>query len=417
MELTRVLVNREIHTGEGEEGAFYQGDAALVLPSLLETYAGKAQCVYLDPPFATGKKFEMRVRVGEKDWKTSKPSLTLTAYEDNLERENYLEMMRAVLTGARALLTEDGVLFLHIDYRMSARLRLMMDEIFGEENLLNEIIWTYQSGGRSLKYFSRKHDTILFYRKNEKYYFDIHATGYPRGERRANHMKKHVDADGRVYRSIRSGGKVYTYYEDDPVYPSDVWTDISHLQQRDYQRTGYDTQKPLKLLTRILQCATRPGDLAVDLFAGSGTTLEAAWRLGRRFIGVDKGALSLHVARARLLGANVQYRMIPSEGAPEVAADGFSGVGYYHLTMRAYQPETGLLARTFSGLDALDSWAAGYLRDGAFHVMAQASRSHAQPALPAELRLPVLSGEPALRVSDVLGRSFYYRIDPSTLTM
>jgi len=88
-------------------------------------------------------------------------------------------------------------------------------------------------------------------------------------------MKKHVDSDGRVYRSIKTGGKVYTYYDDEPVYASDVWTDLSHMQQKDPLRTGYDTQKPSELLTRIISCATKPGDTVADLFAGSGTTVVA----------------------------------------------------------------------------------------------------------------------------------------------
>src|SRR5690606_30562996 len=106
-------------------------------------------------------------------------------------------------------------------------------------NFMNEIIWCYKSGGRSTRYYPRKHDTILFYRKSAKVFFDIYAVGRPRGPEKRNHMKRYIDEDGRVCFSIRSAGKVYTYYEDTPVFPSDVWDDIEHLQQKDSERVGY----------------------------------------------------------------------------------------------------------------------------------------------------------------------------------
>ena len=150
--------------------------------------------------------------------------------------------MRRVLEASKKLLTGDGMLFLHVDYREHANLRLLADEIFGEENLINEIIWAYESGGRSKNFFARKHDIILLYAATKEY--DLHiedAAALMAGDKK-NHMARGVDEDGRSYRYITSGGKTYRYYDDEPVPPSDVWTDISHLQQRDPQRTGYETQ-------------------------------------------------------------------------------------------------------------------------------------------------------------------------------
>ena len=122
----------------------------------------------------------------------------------------------------------------------------------------------------------------------------------PPTEPRSNHMRRHVDPDGRVYRSIRANGRVYTYYDDDPVYPGDVWTDISHLQQKDPERTGYATQKPVKLLDRLLRPIVQPGDLVCDLCCGSGTTLVAAQALGCRVLGVDCSPEALMTARSRI---------------------------------------------------------------------------------------------------------------------
>ncbi|MEF9973192.1 MAG: site-specific DNA-methyltransferase [Clostridia bacterium] len=411
MELDQVPTRCERQLGEGAPGTFYLGDVVALLAELVQKYAGQVQTVYMDPPFLTGKKFSMRMKVGEKDWKAGTASLVQTAYMDNLEKDEYFRMMRAVLEAVHEMLSPTGLLFLHIDYRAHPHFRLMLDEIFGEENLLNEIVWAYQTGGRARKHFSRKHDTILFYRKGARYYFDLKSTGEVKPDTRTNHMKKHVDPDGRVYRSIRSGGKVYTYYDDDPVYPSDVWDDVSHLQQKDPQRTGYDTQKPLRLLERIIRCSSRPGDLVMDLFAGSGTTLEAAHALGRRFVGVDQSLLSLYVIRRRLCGAPVEYHAGDCPGAPIVSARALIGVGYYEVELTAFQMEKGVAVRVMSDFEALDNWSVGYLRDGAYCPLAQEWRARSAPALTLKLRLPVLTGTPVLRVGDVLGRYFYYGLD------
>ena len=180
-------------------------------------------------------------------------------------------------------------------------------------------------------------------------------------------MRRHVDPDGRVYRSIRSGGRVYTYYDDDPVPPTDVWDDVSHLQQRDPQRTGYDTQKPLALLERIVRCASREGELVFDPFAGSGTTLEAACRLGRRFLGVDKCPLVPNILRRRLEGAPWELLLRGRYGRRALATvDVLRGVGFYHFDASAIMPMP---------WEMLDNWALGYLQ-GEEIARALAGRAH-----------------------------------------
>ena len=410
MRLTRVDLWREHQLGKGPAGEMRLGEARALLGELTGQYAGKVQLIYLDPPFLSDEQYTMRVRVGEKEWRTGSGTLVQPAYDDRMDEGEYLDMMRAVLSGARELLTDTGVIYLHVDWRMHARLRILMDELFGEQNFLNEIIWSYQSGGRARRFFSRKHDVILFYRKTKKYFFDIDAVQISRTDSRRNHMKRHVDADGRVYRSIKSGGKIYTYYDDDPAYPGDVWDDVSHLQQKDPQRTGYDTQKPLSLLTRIVRCASRPGDLVMDLFAGSGTTLEAARLEGRRFVGVDMSPLSHQTVRKRLMGAQMLFEAPPSDGEPAVRCSVLPGVGFYELSLDGFALETGLVPRVLNGLDAVDNWGAGYIRGGAFHLMTREERTMKSPALSGQLSLPVFEGTPVVRVGDVLGRNFYYAL-------
>ena len=408
----RVHVSREALMGGGVMGELFLGDSLELADKLTGKYGGRVQCVYLDPPFFTGDMFNMRVRVGEREWKSGAGSLALSAYSDKWnDRGQYLAAMRGLLELARELMSDTGVIFLHVDFRMQAHLRLLMDEIFGENNFLNEIIWTYQTGGRARKYFSRKHDVILFYRKSASYRFYMENVPISRTDARRNHMKRQVDKDGRVYRTIRSGGKVYKYYDDDPVYPGDVWDDVSHLQQKDPQRTGYDTQKPLKLLERIVLCSTQPGDIVCDLTCGSGTTLEAAAINGRNFVGVDMSRLAINTARRRLIGNRVNLNQPASEGEPELDMEVITGVGNYECDLRAFRIEPGFGEREFSGLDAVNSWSGGYINDDAFYAYVHDMRSKQHPKLDAHLSIPVWDGRPAVRIEDVYGRTFYYTLD------
>lgn len=408
-----VKITRENHSGSESKGLFLLSDVIEGLDTLLETHAEQIKLIYLDPPFLTGDRFVMHVRVGESEWKASKGSLELETFYDIANRETFLEMMHAVLTRCRQLLRSDGMLFLHIDYRTHPYLRLMLDEIFGEDNFLNEIIWVYQSGGRSLRHFSRKHDVILFYRKSAQYDFNVEEVMAPPTEPRSNHMRRHVDPDGRVYRSIKTNGRVYTYYDDDPVAPTDVWSDLAHLQQKDPERTGYDTQKPLSLLERIVKCGSRAGETVLDPFAGSSTTLEAAKRCGRNFIGIDRCPMALNIARKRLFGAEYALVYPPFEGAPLCRISAVPGVGFYHVTLEAFDLEEGYLGRKFEALDGVDNWSVGYLRDGEYQAYSEFARSKRTPALENALDAPAYSGQLAVCINDVGGRSFCYEIDPA----
>jgi len=415
MALRSIGAQTEIHAGRGDavKGLFCLGDAAERLEALLPEYEGRIKLVYMDPPFMTGDRFYMRVRVGEEEWRRGRGSLTLETFSDRMSRQQYLDMLRGVLSLCRRLLSDEGMIFVHIDYRTHPHVRLLMDELFGEENLLNEIIWVYQSGGRSVRHFSRKHDVILFYRKSARYDFNIDAVKAVPTQPRPNHMRRHVDPDGRVYRSIRTNGRVYTYYDDEPVAPTDVWQDLSHLQQKDPERTGYDAQKPLALLDRIVRCASRPGEWVLDPFAGSGTTLEAAKRLGRPFIGVDRCPLTVNIARRRLCGAS--YRIVSdaaSDGnVPACEASVRAGVGFYHVQLESFDAEIPGMPGGAGPLDAVDNWSVGYLKPDGYHVMAEYARSRQKGALCGELAVPAYEGELAICVADVTGRSFYYALE------
>lgn len=306
------MQNRIFPAGEeypfGGAGRFILSTIQAAEEELRRNYTEKIDLIYIDPPFGTGDGFSVKLPgIREK--------VKIPAYNDNLDTASYLAMMRTVLTLCHDLLKDTGSIYVHIDYRMSARIRLMLDDIFGESCFQNEIIWAYKSGGRSIRHYSRKHDNILFYRKSAKAYFDISSVGVPRGPMKRNNMKRTVDENGKLCFSIRSGGKTYTYYEDTPVYPSDVWADIEHMHQRDPERTGYATQKPEALLRRIISASCPEGGLVADFFGGSGTTAAVAAKLNRRYITVDASPASLGIIRKRLLSAGRDASLIKQSSA------------------------------------------------------------------------------------------------------
>ena len=415
MQLRQVNIWREEQAGKGPGSEMRVGDVRALLPGLIEQYASQAQVVYLDPPFRTGQVFSMRARVGEKEWKSGAGSLVQAVYRDDMERGAYMEMMRDVLTGARELLSDSGVIYVHVDYHMYAYIRLLMDEIFGESNFLNEIIWSYQTGGRARRFFSRKHDVILFYRKGRKYYFNLEGVPVSRLDTRRNHMKRHVDADGRVYRSIKSGGKIYTYYDDEPAFPGDVWDDVSHLQQKDPQRTGYDTQKPVRLLERIIKCSTQEGDLVCDLFAGSGTTAVAAANLNRRFLCVDQSPLAVAVAGKRLSQstlsrpAGVCYDVEAPCGEDDcfVEAEVFPAITSYTVHLMSFDSVQAREAGV-KGLDAVDHWSAGFVQGDVYRSCVASVRTATTPQLQTTMEMPVCAGEPCIMIVDIWGSRRFY---------
>lgn len=400
----QVSVSREV-TGAGESLLLW-GDGAADQPAL-QPYMGRVQAVYIDPPFMTGDSFNRRRRYGAKGWRTGNPSVSLPAYEDRFkDREAYLMLLRGLVQQAHRLLNKTGVLCLHLDWRMAAYARMVCDEVFGEKRFLNEIIWAYESGGRAKRYFSRKHDVILLYAKTRQYRFDLTRVPLERADVRRNHMRRGVDEQGRSYRSIRSGGKVYRYYEDQPVYPGDVWSDISHLQQRDPERTGYATQKPLRLLERLLRPLVKPGDLVCDLCCGSGTTLAVAQELGCAFVGVDKSAQALMVARSRLRQENVTLLCPSSSDAALLEGALEDGV----LLLTDFRARHSAFPATEQIFDRLESWSVGYETPAGMVALQHFQRTVKQPELPLMCFLLELPGPLMVATVDAAGTRRVYRM-------
>ena len=399
-----MMVNNIEVTGEqhpsGGPGEFHLGRSEELLAQLIKSHQGAVQLIYLDPPFGTGDLFRMQI---------GRANIERPAYSDVLTGEKYLQFMKPILTGCRDLLNATGSLYLHVDYRMAAPLKLMLDEIFGEKNFMNEIIWMYRSGGRSTRHFSRKHDTILFYRKSRNSYFNIEEAGIPRGPERRNHMKRSIDEKGRVTYSIRSGGKLYQYHEDTLVYPSDVWTDIEHLHQRDPERNGYATQKPEALLKRILAVSSRPGDLVADLFSGSGTTAAVAAQMHRRFLVCDSSPFALYALRKRLTSLYNPVNLLE----PAQPLDVFFPASAPQATVAASctAREDGLICMVDEYEETNSSplvyCALGQVINGIFHPAA----STYTPTLPLTLSMHGGFGLPVLQTVDAEGRQGFWSLD------
>ena len=392
----QVRVTREVF-GNGEN-LLVCGNV-MKLPEEIRALAGKVQCVYADPPFMTGDHFDRSRPYGTKGWKSGSPAVKIPAFEDRFMSERqYVRLLNKIISEARELLSDTGVFYLHLDWRMAARGRLICDKVFGAEQFLNEIIWAYESGGRSKKTFSRKHDTVLMYAKTKKYRFDITRVPLDRQSKRRNHMARGIDENGRLYSYIRSNGKEYRYYDDEPVYPGDVWTDISHLQQRDPERTGYATQKPLKLLDRLLLPVTKPGDRVVDLCCGSGTALEAAQQLQCRFAGLDLNPEAIAVCQNRLKPENLTV-ICPCGGKAALLAehDAESGcftIGGLEVSHEAFPAHT-------TPMDNLESWETGEIRDGVFYADRSFRRSFRYPELQQTLKTD--RKIPAVMTTDACG--------------
>lgn len=244
-----------------------------------------------------------------------------------------------------------------------------------------------------------------------------------RNESRSNHMRRAVDENGRSYRAIMSGGKEYRYYDDEPAYPGDVWDDISHLQQKDPQRTGYETQKPLKLLERIVSCSSQEGDLICDLFAGSGTSAVAAAGLNRRFLCVDQSPLRLRRRANGWRRARRASRWIsPSTWKRRAAADDcaveaevFPAISSYTVRLISFENEAAQAAG-ISGLDAVDQWSCGFVQGDTYRPCAASVRSVATPALAATLEMPVCAGEPVHHDCGYLGQEKVLSAQEKVLT-
>lgn len=347
------------------------GDNKLILSSLKNgpirdeiEKAGGIKLIYIDPPFDVGADFSMDIEIGDETF-TKRPNvLEELAYRDTWGRgaDSFIAMIYERLAVMRDLLATDGSIYVHCDWRVSGFMRLVLDELFGPKNFINEIIWkrtsAHSDAKQGARFYGKQHDTIYYYRRSERFIFNTLFTEYDASYLESNYNL--VEPDGRRYKSTdltaaKPGGdtsyewkgkkpasgrywayskenmiafeqknlihysgtglpRLKQYLDEMPgVSLQDLWNDISPVQSgaRSNERLDYPTQKPETLLERIIRASSNENDIVADFFCGSGTTLAVAEKLGRKWIGSDLGKFAIHTTRKRMIGVQ---RSMKEEG-------------------------------------------------------------------------------------------------------
>lgn len=262
-----------------------------------EQFREKINLIYVDPPFFSKADYNMQVKISTKCLEgTSK--IKQIVYTDTWKEgiESYLRMICIRLFMMRDLLAEGGCIWMHLDWHVVHYVKILMDEVFGMDNFINEVIWNYKSGGTSNKRFARKHDTLLFYGKSENYYFNAQKEkSYNRGFKpyRFKGVEEFQDEVG--WHTL--------------VNMKDVWQ-VDMVGRTSSERTGYATQKPEILLERVLKSCTKEGDICADFFGGSGTLAVTANKMKRNWITCDVGNNAISGIRKRALQREAEFTVL-----------------------------------------------------------------------------------------------------------
>lgn len=327
----------------------FWGDNLQVMSHLLKEYRGKVQLIYIDPPFDSRADYKKQIKIKNKTAMSDAMSFEEKQYSDIWTNDEYLQFMYERIILIRELLSDTGMLFLECDPTRGHYIKVILDEVFGQENFVNQVIWkrTFSHGdmGQGAKHLGRLHDNIFMYRKSSNLKMNTVYTPY--SEKYINDFYKYTDEQGRRYRLVsllgpggaakgnpyyeflgvsrywvHSKAKMQELYEkgiivqtkpgavpqkkryldEAPGVPlQDIWVDISAVQGGALENQNYPTQKPEALLDRIIRTASNPGDIVFDCFMGSGTTQAVAMKLGRKFIGADINLGSIQTTTKRLI--------------------------------------------------------------------------------------------------------------------
>jgi site-specific DNA-methyltransferase (adenine-specific) len=270
------------------------GDNLAIMSALLPEYEGRINLIYADPPFFTNRKYPARIGRGEDSRKPGEWALA-EGYPDHWpDLDTYLDFLYPRLELMHRLLSPNGTLYLHLDWHVNSYARLLLDEIFGHDHLLNEIVWTYHGPSPIRRAFNRKHDTILVYVKGDDFTFNADAVREPYHPSTIQTFKASPKAGFGKMPDLERG-KV----------PEDWWY-FPVVARLHNERTGYPTQKPESLLERIVLASSNKGDLVADFFCGSGTTPLVAARLKRKFIASDIILRAIHTTRQRLAASSIE---------------------------------------------------------------------------------------------------------------
>lgn len=321
--------------GEEQNGwinKIFWGDNLQVMSHLLKEYRGKIDLIYIDPPFDSKADYKRKIKVrNHGETASDSNAFEEKQYGDIWTNDEYLQFMYERLILLRELLSDTGSIFLHCDPKKNYHLRCLLDDVFGLDKFVNEIVWSYRRWTGSAKNFLEMHDTIYFYSKTGNYKFNTMWTEYTDASlKRKQNFHTRIKGDDVFETSINEKG----------VKDNDVWN-ISVINSQALERTGYPTQKPEGLVEKIIKATTDPGDLVFDCFMGSGTTQAVAMKLGRRFIGADINLGAIQTTTKRLLSIAAELKpthkpvtyemiqpqlaMVTEEPAPYLAAASTGG--------------------------------------------------------------------------------------------
>lgn len=315
--------------GEKDEAGWinkiFWGDNLQVMSHLLKDYRGKVDLIYIDPPFDSKADYKKKISLKGKDVYNDNNTFEEKQYGDIWTNDEYLQFIYERLILIKELMSDTSSILLHCDWHKSHYLRMLMDEVFGANNFVNEIIWKYTGGTDPSTSFAKKHDSIYFYRKHEVK-FNMQYEAFSDGTiKRFNK----VDEFGKRYKENKlSDGRITrTYMKEEGKVLSDVWVDgellddiqnINIVMKSHNESENYPTQKPEVLLERIIKATTAPGDLVFDCFMGSGTTQAVAMKLGRRFIGADINLGAVQTTTKRLLNILKEDKLVEKHTGFEV---------------------------------------------------------------------------------------------------
>jgi DNA modification methylase len=370
------------------ENRLIMGDNLALMTSLLPEYEGRIHLIYADPPFFTNRKYSARIGRGEDSRKPDEWQLS-DGYRDHwIDLDSYLQFLYQRLALMHRLLAPDGTLYLHLDWHADAYARLLLDEIFGADHLLNEIVWAYHGPSPIRSAFNRKHDTILAYVKSENYTFNVDAIREPYNRNTVKTFNSSPKAGfGKVPDLER--GKV----------PEDWWY-FPVVARLHNERTGYPTQKPAALLERIVLASSNPGDIVADFFCGSGTTPFVAAKHARRFLACDEKFRALHTTRSRLTSSTAPFSLEHDTGCIFPLLDAPKSTKA-HIAKESVSLETGL---------HLDYWEVDPDWDGKmFRSFTQAVRPVRSGEIPRELKIKA-GGNLCIRLVTAKGEQFQLNI-------
>lgn len=301
-----------------EFNKLFWGDNLQVLSHLLKDYRGEIDLIYIDPPFDSKADYVKKVKIrGENVEGEQQGILEEKQYTDIWENDEYLQFMYERFLLIKELLSDEGSLYVHCDYRKDSYLRIILDEVFGDDNFVNEIIWGYRTGGITRGAFARKHDTLLMYAKSNNYKFN---TQYYKSyqQKKYNFSEK--------YPELYDEKKKMWYHN---AICRDVWDDIFPIgtEPGNIERGDYPTQKPEALLKRVIEASSQKGDLVLDCFCGSGTTMAVAQKLGRRWIGCDINTGAIQTSTKRL--AQIIEEQL--KGGQRLIKDDFKGLHAFKI--------------------------------------------------------------------------------------